>query len=139
MTKPSLFKTIIISMSISFFLAIQSGYVSAHSWEAPKKEAQRKNPTPLTPASICSGKTIFTELCSHCHGENATGLKSEETGLEKNTGNLYKRLMSHSDGDFFWKIRNGKGEMPSFADELNENQIWDVINYIKSTDNKLEE
>ncbi len=139
MTKTSLFKTIIISMSISFFLAFQSGYIFAHSWEAPKKEAQRNNPTPFTPKSINNGKTIFIELCSHCHGESATGLKSEETGLEKNTGNLYKRLMSHSDGDFFWKIRNGKGEMPSFADELNENQIWDVINYIKSTGNKLEE
>jgi mono/diheme cytochrome c family protein len=126
-------RTISISIFISFFLAATNGYIFAHSWEAPKAEAQLKNPTPFTAESINDGKAMFKELCSHCHGDNAEGLKPEETGLEKNTGNLHKRLKSHSDGDFFWKIQNGKDEMPSFSKELTENQIWDIINYIRST------
>ena len=75
---------------------------------------------------------VQTVMCSDCHGENAEGLKSKDTGLKKNTGNLKKLLKDHSDGDFFWKIQNGKGEMPSFVNDLKEIQIWHIINHIKS-------
>jgi mono/diheme cytochrome c family protein len=136
MGKPLQFTIMTFSVFVSLILIIPSGNVLAHSWEAPKIEAQRKNPTPLTPSSITSGKATFLELCSHCHGDNAKGLKSKETGLKKNTGNLYKRLKDHSDGDFYWKIQNGKGEMPSFSKELTETQTWDIINYIRNTGNQ---
>jgi mono/diheme cytochrome c family protein len=125
-----------LTVFISFIFVLTCSGILAHSWEAPKIEAQRKNPMLLNSGSISSGKVTFTELCSTCHGDNAEGLKSEETGLEKNTGNLKKRLKGHSDGDFFWKIQNGKGEMASFSKELTETQIWNVINYIKSIDNQ---
>jgi mono/diheme cytochrome c family protein len=46
--------------------------------------------------------------------------------------NLVMRLRNHSEGDFFWKISNGRGLMPGFEDQLRETQIWDVINFIKS-------
>ena len=38
----------------------------------------------------------------------------------------------HPDGDFFWKIQEGRGDMPSFNDDLSEEQIWEIINYIRS-------
>jgi mono/diheme cytochrome c family protein len=129
-------KTSTFTVSISLLLVLTCSDIHAHSWEAPQIEAQEKNPIPLNAGSIKSGKVIFTELCSTCHGDNAEGLKSEESGLEKNTENLRKRLKGHSDGDFFWKIQNGKGERPSFSKELAEMQIWNVINYIKSIDNQ---
>jgi mono/diheme cytochrome c family protein len=37
----------------------------------------------------------------------------------------------HSDGDFAWKIAEGRGPMPPWKAVLNESQIWDVVNYIK--------
>ena len=43
----------------------------------------------------------------------------------------------HTDGDFFWKIQNGKGEMPSFKEDLSGNDIWNVINYIKSSEKPI--
>ena len=120
---------------ISIFLLISSTQTYAHSWEAPGIEAQRKNPITSNLASVNEGKNIFIKNCAKCHGNNAEGLKATETGLNKNTGNLKKRLKGHSEGDFFWKIQNGKGEMPSFVDKLSQTQIWHVINYIKSLSN----
>ena len=108
--------------------------LQAHSWEAPREEAQQRNPLESDTASINIGKEIFLQNCSECHGNNAEGLKSAQTGLAKDTGNLPKRLKSHSDGDFFWKIKNGKGDMPSFRNELTEEQIWQVIIYISNID-----
>jgi mono/diheme cytochrome c family protein len=38
----------------------------------------------------------------------------------------------HPAEDFFWKIANGRGAMPAWKNSLSENQIWDLVNYIKS-------
>ena len=77
------------------------------------------------------GEEIYIDNCSSCHGDNALGLEKKDTGLLMSTPNLIKRLINHTEGDFFWKIQNGKGQMPLFKDDLSENQIWNVINYIK--------
>jgi len=127
-----IFKTIVKIFMVLAFLSMSIIELQAHSWEAPKKEAQRKNPILLDSKSINEGRILFKEQCSDCHGDNAGGLKTKDSGLKKNTGNLKKRLKGHSDGDFFWKIQNGKGEMPSFMNDLSETQIWHIINFIKS-------
>lgn len=103
-----------------------------HSWMAPKVEAQKVNPYPATETSIESGKVLFAEMCAYCHGDQGTGLSKEITDLKSDTPNLPERLKTHTDGDFHWKIRTGKGEMPSFDDAFTEDEIWHIINYIKS-------
>ena len=41
----------------------------------------------------------------------------------------------HLDGEFFYWIKNGKPPtaMPAFGDQLTDDQIWDVINYLRRT------
>jgi mono/diheme cytochrome c family protein len=112
-----------------FFLQSQS---LAHSWMAPENEAKKQNPIPISNESIKIGQALFIDLCSSCHGLGAVGLSKKKTGLIRDTPNLPNRLKTHSDGDFYWKILNGKDDMPSFKDELSEKKIWDVINYIKT-------
>ncbi len=126
------YKTRINISVISILLLISCIDLQAHSWEAPPKAAQKNNPILPSSTSISEGRNLFIGSCSDCHGGNAEGLKAKDTGLNKDTGNLKKRLQGHSDGDFFWKIQNGKGDMPSFVKDLKETQIWHVINYIKS-------
>ncbi len=57
---------------------------------------------------------------------------AEFVGLEKSPPNLKERIKMHPDGDFFWKIQEGRGDMPSFNEDLTEEQIWEVINFIRS-------
>jgi len=104
----------------------------AHEWMAPEDEGKRPNPVAFDMKSIERGKIIYLENCAACHGEKIDGLKSVETGLEMDSPNLKKRLLTHTDGDFFWKIQNGRGDMPSFKEDLTEEQTWDVINFIRS-------
>jgi len=118
-----------ISSVLLFFVQSQS---LAHSWMAPENEAKMKNPIQISDESTSNGQTLFTDLCLSCHGLGAVGLSKEETGFKKDTPNLSNRLKTHSDGDFHWKILNGKADMPSFKDELSEKEVWDVINYIKT-------
>lgn len=103
----------------------------AHSWMAPGDAAKRKNPVPITNESVAEGQAMFAELCASCHGVKASGVSKTESGLSMDTPNLPKRLNTHTDGDFHWKILNGKGDMPSFKEELSEKETWDIVNFIR--------
>jgi mono/diheme cytochrome c family protein len=52
--------------------------------------------------------------------------------LTPKPADLVEHAARHSDGDFVWKITNGRGTMPGFKDQLTQNQILDVTNFIKS-------
>lgn len=124
------FKSTIMYLFISVFLVGTA--VMAHEWMAPAEEGTRANPIIMEKTSVERGRNIYISDCAACHGENSEGMVPEKTGLQMATPNLKKRLVTHTDGDFFWKIQNGRGEMPSFQDVLSDQEIWDVINYLRS-------
>ncbi len=104
----------------------------AHGWLAPEKESKIQNPVPRTQSSSDRGLETYAQFCVYCHGIDSKGLPASATKLKKHSPNLIERLKNHSEGDFHWKIKKGKGEMPSFREELSDNEIWNLINYIKS-------
>ncbi|MBT8333023.1 MAG: c-type cytochrome [Deltaproteobacteria bacterium] len=106
--------------------------VFAHGWKAPPAAAQITNPIQLNAASIQKGQHIYGNRCASCHGEGGGGDGPLAEDLKPSPADLVKRLEGHSEGDFFWKISNGRGTMPSFRDQLTEKQIWMVINYLKT-------
>lgn len=109
--------------------------LNAHSWMAPKHEATQRDPRPADQQSIQSGQALFVESCAQCHGADGLGLPATTTQLGSDTPNLPQRLKSHTDGDFHWKIRTGRGEMPAFEKDLSADEIWDIIHFIRSQPN----
>lgn len=130
------YKSIIGKITLSAVTLIVFSYATAvwsHEWMAPKEDAQVKNPISKVPSSLTNGKESFLDNCAACHGDNGKGMSKDDTGLNKNTPDLGKRLQSHSDGDFFWKIQNGRGDMPGFKEVLSEEEIWEIILHIRET------
>ena len=119
--------TLIISFVLCTF-----GFSFGHSWMAPKEAAEMENPIEPSQQAISDGKEIFLDNCAVCHGNKAQGLSRKVTNLAYDTPNLIKSLKSHSEGDFFWKIINGREDMPSFKEDLTEDEIWQVIHFLKS-------
>lgn len=117
---------------IAGVLFIGCGMAVAHEWMAPADQGKRPNPVASDLKSIERGKIIYLDHCAACHGEKIEGIKAAQTGFKKDSPDLKRRLLTHTDGDFFWKIQNGRGDMPSFKDELLDKEIWDVINYIRN-------
>ena len=99
---------------------------------APKAAAAKPNPIAMSEESIKNGRSIFSQECAYCHGENGRGMSKEAATLQTNTPDLLKGLQSHSEGDFHWKILKGKAEMPGYEGELSDREIWDILNYLKS-------
>ena len=104
----------------------------AHDWNAPEEAAQRQNPVSKDAAAIERGQKLFQQLCANCHGKTGQGDGPLAAALKPEPANLAERAGHHPDGDFAWKIANGRGVMPGFKDQLQENQIWELTHYIQS-------
>ena len=118
-----------------FGVAYPAG-IKAHGWKAPTEAAERVNPISKDPSSIRRGKKLFIQHCATCHGNNGEGDGPLSSALKTKPANLKKRSGHHSDGDFAWKIANGRGLMPGFKDHLTKEQIWDLTNFIQSLKTK---
>ena len=130
--KPPLKKSVRSLGLFLFILGVLAVDGMAHEWMAPKEAADVKNPVVMDVESSSRGKEVYLENCVACHGDTIEGLSAESVGLETSPPNLKKRIKTHSDGDFFWKIQEGRGDMPAFKEDLSEEETWDVINYIRS-------
>jgi mono/diheme cytochrome c family protein len=109
----------------------QGGEMGAH-WMAPDDAAKRKNPVATSAASIERGKQLFQVNCASCHGAAGKGDGPAGVALNPKPTNLAAMAGGHADGDFAWKIANGRGPMPGWKSVLSEAQIWDAVNYIQS-------
>ena len=113
-------------------LAAAAGLVTAHEWKAPQEAAEMRNPLPVNEVNISAGETLYRQHCSSCHGEDMLGMTAEGTGVSMMAApDLIKNLKMHSEGGFFWKIREGRGDMPAFKEVLKDDEIWSIVTAIK--------
>lgn len=102
-------------------------------WAAPARAARKINPIPAGEKSLVLGKTFYIQQCVDCHGSSGKGDGSAASGYDRSTMNLSDpKILNESDGTLFWKITEGKGDMPSFEKLLTEDERWHVVNYIRT-------
>ncbi len=100
-------------------------------WMSPKAAANQKNPVAATPESLKKGATIYQNNCASCHGATGKGDGVAGKMLNPKPADLVTMAGGHPDGDYAYKIREGRGAMPAWKNVLNEEQVWHVVNYIQ--------
>ncbi len=110
------------------------GDISATSghWMAPVEAARRGNPIPAGNASRERGRKLFEANCVSCHGPTGRGNGPIAARLETLPADLAAMAGQHPDGDFAWKIAEGRGAMPAWKTVLKDTEIWDLVNYIQN-------
>lgn len=124
-------------LTVVFMAAWMTTSIDAQKRGGDPKLAARKNPVPMTPASINTGRALYNKNCRHCHGLR---LKGDGPLAPKNPSpaNLTDDKWDHgsSDGEIFAVIWNGapapKSEMKPMKGTLTEKDVWNVINFIRS-------
>jgi len=101
----------------------------------PAEALKVPNPVKPTAASIAVGKKKYGYDCAMCHGTDGDG--KGDLAVDMKLKMLDYRdaaaLKSVTDGEMFYVIKNGNGgEMPSEADRLKDEDIWNLVNYIRS-------
>ncbi len=92
------------------------------------------NPVPADEASLARGQALYQAYCVSCHGPQGRGDGPNAASLPVPPADLAVHVPAHSDGELFRFIANGlRGTpMPAFKDRLSEEEIWHLVNYIKT-------
>jgi mono/diheme cytochrome c family protein len=94
------------------------------------------NPVPPAAKSIAAGAQLYQKYCKACHGEDATG-DGPLAPKDVHPPNLRDAEWKYgaSDGEIFVNIRDGIGpkfDMKSWKSRMTTNEIWNVVNYLRS-------
>jgi mono/diheme cytochrome c family protein len=103
-------------------------------WPVPEKNAKMANPVKSNGESISSGKALWSQHCSSCHGKKGLGDGSKAAQLKTVPQDLSNAgLQSQSDGSLYYKISEGRDDMPSFKKKIPDTEdIWNLVNYIRT-------
>lgn len=100
----------------------------------PPEAARRVNPVKPTSDSIASGKKMYGFDCAMCHGKNGDGKGDLAADLKSKVPDFTDpaTLRDATDGELFYIIKNGKGEMTAEGDRVKPTEIWNLVNYVRS-------
>ena len=89
------------------------------------------NPIIPSKKNLQLGKKKYLIYCSPCHGNFGDG-DSRLQGQFPNPPTLHSnRIRKFEDGRLYHVITNGKNVMPSYAAQVNREERWAIVNYIR--------
>lgn len=96
--------------------------------------ASLKNPIAYTRLSIARGKGFYLRAtCVECHDLDGRSLKGSDLAKASNLTDPRTWKFGKTDGHLFTAIKSGTSEqMPGFATKLQDDQIWHLVNYLRS-------
>jgi len=101
-------------------------------WLAPASADSLKNPLAVSQESISKGEELYNMYCFSCHGDTGYGDGPAGGSMGIRPANFHdQKLMKQMDGALFWKLTNGKGNMPPFKEALTEEQRWQLIVFLR--------
>lgn len=97
--------------------------------------ATLKNPIATSAESVAAGKQLYVRSCAPCHGTSGEGGPGND--LIPAAPDLTDAMWDHgsTDGEIFTNIKAGIApdfNMTPFKDRLKDDDIWNVVNYLRS-------
>lgn len=123
------------SLSVFAVFVITAGFTfQPKPWPVPDKAAKTANPQKNDAASVSAGKALWGQHCASCHGKTGLGDGSKAARLKTQPDDLSKAAFhTQSDGAIFFKISEGREDMPSFKKKLPDtDDIWNLVNYMRT-------
>jgi mono/diheme cytochrome c family protein len=90
------------------------------------------NPLPLIQAIAERGRKVFGDHCAICHGTVGNGVPLLSRAYGGKPGNfLSNEIRARPDGHYFGVLMLGKNAMPSYAADLDNDDRWAAVHYIR--------
>jgi len=130
------YKTILtISVAVIFSVCIFSENANAQAkpWAVPAEYKSMKNPVALGDVSNKAGLALYTKNCASCHGKTGLGDGVKARALKEFPGDFSAAAyQNQTDGEHFYKTKFGRGEMPKYEGKLADEDIWNIVNYMRT-------
>ena len=134
MLKPMFFLFALLSL----WLSPQQPAAAPAQSGIPPEAARMVNPVKPTAESQAHAKKVYGYDCAMCHGENGNG-KGDVVADMKLTLKDYTdpaALKDMTDGEIFYIIKNGKGQMTGEGERAKPEDIWNMVIYVRSFSKK---
>ncbi len=124
----------LLVLALAGLLSARQEKKEAAAFKIPPEEAKRENPVKATPASLADGKKAFTTQCAMCHGNDGGGKGDLASDMQLKLRDYRDpdALKDMTDGQLFYILSKGKGDMPGEEDRMKPEQRWNLVNYIHS-------
>ena len=101
---------------------------------APVSVERQTNPFVPTDKSIAAGRVAYESVCSSCHGDSGIGDGPSAGSLYPPPANPPVHVPLHTQGELFQIIRDGVigTAMDALSGELTDDEIWHLINYVRT-------
>jgi mono/diheme cytochrome c family protein len=113
------------------------GHLPLH-YAATPADAQRAGRELISPvadrkAALARGAVVYANFCETCHGPEGKGDgRVAQRGFPMPASLLAPRALQMPDGQMFHVLTYGQGNMPSYAAQIDRNDRWAVIEYVRS-------
>jgi mono/diheme cytochrome c family protein len=119
------------TLNIIILLLLVAQLLPAQDWVVPDDRKGRLGTFPFTDDTRKAGEKLYTVNCASCHG---TPGRSDFISLVPPPGDPFTdKFQKNSDGEIFYKVSTGRGQMPSFRSVLAITDIWNLISFIRSS------
>ena len=107
-------------------------------YTTPIEAARQANPVKPTSESMAQGKKWYGYDCAMCHGKDGDGKGEVGADMKLKVSDLTDpaTLKDRTDGELFYIIKNGKGDMPPEGTRLKSDELWSLVNYVRSLTKK---
>lgn len=99
---------------------------------APDGTPLRTTPLPVTAALLATGRKKFDIHCAVCHGVLGDGQSQIALNMSLRKPPSLHDFRDVGDGFIYQVVTNGFGLMPSYASELDVEERWAVVAYVRA-------
>jgi mono/diheme cytochrome c family protein len=114
--------------------AAPAAAAAAPAAKIPSDAANTVNPVKPTAESQARAKKIYGYECAMCHGESGDGAGDLAKNMKAKMADFRdpSALKGHTDGELFYIIKNGKGEMDGEGARVKPEEAWNLVIYLRS-------
>src|SRR4030042_1429036 len=103
------------------------------SWPVPDEYKNMENPVARDEAGNKAGMALYIKYCASCHGKTGLGDGVKSRTLKDYAGDFSgANFQDQTDGEHFFKTKFGRGEMPKYEGKISDEDIWHIVNYMRT-------
>ena len=100
----------------------------------PLEAVNKVNPVKPSADSLARAKKIYGYECALCHGDDGGGAGDLAKNMKAKMPDFRDptALKAQTDGELYYIINKGKGEMEGEGARVKPDDTWNLVNYVRS-------